>query len=339
MIALTGLSSAMFSVSLVMLCLSLKTVGLRCFVRIKMIRAIGWDDGLMLLAMALFTVVCVVSMVGSFYGIGRTSTGMPPENVETALLCFFLSEVFYILTCTAGRVSICIALLRITIEKIHKVILYLLIAVTTVAGLVTWLVILLQCHPVSQFWHPENNGRCKDIEIIIAIGYTYTGFAIVCDFTIGLLPIAIIWKLQRSCRTRFGLAFTLGLGWIACCALVVRLPFLPRFRNSDTLGGTTQIMLLSIIEDGLGIIAGSLVTLRPLFRSLLPGGTRGTCANTILQHIPFSKSARNPDVQPPWSHIEINSNNSATAVLEGGLRHGDSMSESTSQRTEVEPWK
>ena len=53
-IMLTGRSEVIAIVTAVFLGISLVTVILRCFVRLRVVRAFGWDDGLMLLAM-----VCV----------------------------------------------------------------------------------------------------------------------------------------------------------------------------------------------------------------------------------------------------------------------------------------
>lgn len=53
-IMLSGRSEVIAIVTAVFLGISLVTVILRCFVRLRVVRAFGWDDGLMLLAM-----VCV----------------------------------------------------------------------------------------------------------------------------------------------------------------------------------------------------------------------------------------------------------------------------------------
>lgn len=49
--ALEGRSLAIFIVSIVMMTLSIATVSLRTFVRLKVVRAFGWDDASMITAM------------------------------------------------------------------------------------------------------------------------------------------------------------------------------------------------------------------------------------------------------------------------------------------------
>ena len=53
----------------------------------------------------------------------------------------------------------------------------------------------------------------------------------------------------------------------ASSAVIVRSPYLLQFRNPDFLWATVDIAIWSDIEQGLAITAGSLATLRPLFRA------------------------------------------------------------------------
>lgn len=48
---LVGHSLAIFIVSIVMLIISILTVSMRTFVRLRIVRAFGWDDSLMLAAL------------------------------------------------------------------------------------------------------------------------------------------------------------------------------------------------------------------------------------------------------------------------------------------------
>ena len=48
---LTSRGMAIFTIAVVMLVLAVIAVALRCFVRIHILRAFGWDDGLMIAAM------------------------------------------------------------------------------------------------------------------------------------------------------------------------------------------------------------------------------------------------------------------------------------------------
>lgn len=48
---LVGRSLAIFDVAIVMMIISIVTVSLRAFVRLYLVQAFGWDDGLMVVAL------------------------------------------------------------------------------------------------------------------------------------------------------------------------------------------------------------------------------------------------------------------------------------------------
>lgn len=51
MVEFNGRSESIFVVTIIFLAISLVAVCLRCFVRLRLVRAFGWDDGLMVAAM------------------------------------------------------------------------------------------------------------------------------------------------------------------------------------------------------------------------------------------------------------------------------------------------
>lgn len=114
-----------------------------------------------------------------------------------------------------AKISISITLLRITITRLHNWILYTVITLTVAVGLVFFFVLTLQCSPVSHFWERlETEGTCMDTHTILKVAYFYSVVAALCDFTIGILPIALVWPLSMNKRSKIALAFILGLGCV-----------------------------------------------------------------------------------------------------------------------------
>lgn len=52
------------------------------------------------------------------------------------------------------------------------------------------------------------------LDSIIAMAYAYSVTATLCDLTLGLLPIALVWNLQMNTRTKVALAGILGMGCV-----------------------------------------------------------------------------------------------------------------------------
>ncbi|CAG7917657.1 unnamed protein product [Penicillium olsonii] len=252
------------------------TVILRCYVRGFLVKAFGWDDGAMVMAMAWYAMFCG-SMIGAgIHGNGRHWYNVSTEDRVIAMKYWWLCEIGFCFASIFCKISICIFLMRICINKTHILLLYCVMALTVLAGLVFMFLMLLQCKPLSFFWtrlayHPVRNipgeGSCIDMEIIIAMTYVYSAFAAMCDFTVGILPIFVVHNLQMKKQTKMAVIGILSMACIASSAVIVRIPFVKTFDDlNDFLYATVQIAYWSNLEAGLGITAGCLATLRPLLR-------------------------------------------------------------------------
>ncbi|PWY85540.1 pectinesterase precursor [Aspergillus eucalypticola CBS 122712] len=285
---LVGHSLAIFIVSSVTVGLAIIAVALRCFVRLYILRAFGWDDALMVAALALFISLSVLCMIGTEAGVGHALAdfesislkSMNPSDslhaVQYAMIYWWLGQMLYLWASAVAKVAIALALLRLAVRPLHRYILWSVIGTVVCIGLVFWLILLLDCLPIGYFWgqiNPLESGNCLSTDILLIIAYTYSSLTMVCDFTLGIFPAALIWGLHMSPRTKVALGAILGLGAIASVAVVIRLPYLKHYADADFLYSTYQIAIWSVMETGLAIIAGSLITLRPLFRWFLDGSS------------------------------------------------------------------
>ncbi|KAL4939134.1 hypothetical protein BDV06DRAFT_225322 [Aspergillus oleicola] len=268
-----GRSLTIFMVTAVMVALSIIAVIMRCFVRLYLVRAFGWDDALMLVALALFMALSALCMLGSKAGVGHKVadfTGL--DSLQNALKIWWLGQMLYLWASAVSKIAIAVALLRLAVRRLHRFILWATCTVIVIIGLVFWLVLLFDCKPVNYFWERTNilkQGTCLSTDVLLIIAYAYSSLTIVCDFTLGILPVFLVWRLQMNRRTKMALMGIFGLGAIASVAVVIRLPYLKHYADVDFLYSTYQIAIWSVIETGLAIIAGSLITLRPLFRWFL----------------------------------------------------------------------
>jgi hypothetical protein len=129
-----------------------------------------------------------------------------------------------------SKISIGVFLLRVTVQKIHKWIIYGAMAITAFTGIVFFFVTVFQCTPVSYFCKdsksfPERNmlimlsfsgnrlqpGYCVPMDVIIALTFLYSACAIISDFTFAILPIFLIWGLNMPSKTRMMLIPVLSM--------------------------------------------------------------------------------------------------------------------------------
>ncbi|KAE8334515.1 hypothetical protein BDV24DRAFT_170105 [Aspergillus arachidicola] len=269
-------SKSIFAVSLVSCIVSIVAVALRYCVRLCLVKAFGWDDGIMVFAMMLNTLFAVCGMVRSQRGMGRKYQDIDSlHTVRTALLWWWLGQTTYVLTCTMAKISIALSLLRLTVRPFDSMLMYIVIGVSGVVGTVFWLILTLQCTPVSEFWERRRNDTCSKGDQVVIMSYVYSVVACMCDFAIGIFPIFLLKDLQMNQRKKCLLAGILTVGCIASAAVLARIPFLQEYNRGDFLYATSDISIWSNVEAGLGITAGSLITLRPLFRWLSRGNSVG----------------------------------------------------------------
>ncbi|KAF2752105.1 hypothetical protein M011DRAFT_516460 [Sporormia fimetaria CBS 119925] len=243
---------------------------LRCYVRVRMVRAFGWDDWLMAVATASFILYCSFSIAGVHYGSGRHHEDLSLRDVQLATHYWWYCYLFYCITMITSKLSIGWFLLRIAIKRLHTIIIWVAMTMSLVAGVVFFFITLFQCQPISYFWHKVGQeGQCISIEIVIGLAYLYSTFSVISDFTFALLPAFLVMGLQLNKRTKTALIPLLTMGCIASAAVVARVPYMKNFRDPDFLWATLDIAIWSTVEQGLAITAGSLATLRPLFTSFL----------------------------------------------------------------------
>jgi len=74
-------------------------------------------------------------------------------------------------------------------------------------------------------------------------------------------------NLKLNPRVKLSVFMILGLSALGSTATIVRIPYITELNDPDFLHSTCDIVIWSFCEVGIGLVASSAVTLRPLFRS------------------------------------------------------------------------
>ncbi|KNG49196.1 integral membrane protein [Stemphylium lycopersici] len=195
-------------------------------------------------------------------GIGHRAT----ELIQFWWICYGT----YCLSMIGAKVSVGLSLLRYTAitQKSLRCITNVVICTSVVMGLVYGLLAALQCNPVPFFWTRAlgQMGTCLSMDIIISLTYVMSAIFAACDFCFALLPVFLIKGLNMSRNQKFALIPILSMACIASSAVIVRLAYVQTFRDPEFLYATVPIAIWSEVEMSLAITAGSLPTLRPLYR-------------------------------------------------------------------------
>ncbi|TFA98211.1 hypothetical protein CCMA1212_009998 [Trichoderma ghanense] len=236
-------------------------------------KSAGWDDILMFVGILLFTVTACLCIVCCYLGSGQLAAALQPSEIMKGTKLFFIAEFFYSSGTVFIKSSIAVTLLRIAdARRRYKWTIWAVIISTIVSCIVFIAGISNICHPITTLWGETTTGTCN-LQLNSDVSFFFSAIEILTDWTLAVLPAALLWGVQMKSKVKFSVAVILGMGAFASCATIVRLRFLTLYDSpTEFMFGTGKIGLWSIIEEGIGIIAGSLHALRPLLSLPFFGG-------------------------------------------------------------------
>ncbi|KAH8774438.1 hypothetical protein F5883DRAFT_412531 [Diaporthe sp. PMI_573] len=274
----TDLALGTLALSIVLSILTFVAVSLRCWLRLRE-KLFGADDAVMLVGMITFQVTCVVTGYSCFIGIGTHDALInlsvfflhAPNNTLQYLLIW---ECLYFTSAMFVKCAISLTMLRVTAEKGHKIALWVVIAIVIMTGLTGVIGGLTVCHPIEKNWDLTATPEDCAYEAVLIIGFVVTATSILTDFACAGLPILVLWNMQMDRRTKVMTWVMLALGASASLSTIVRIPFLKYWTiDADQLYNISHVIIWSMFECGIGIIAGSMSMLRRLVIRWLPQRT------------------------------------------------------------------
>ncbi|KAF7173842.1 hypothetical protein CNMCM6106_007944 [Aspergillus hiratsukae] len=266
----------------------------RLYVRVFVIRNVGADDYVMLLTMALSLAGWAVIIPEVKYGAGRHTVYV----VDTAVMANrlnFATQGIYLWAIGMVKVSIGLFLLRFAPKKGYKIFIWVVIGLShahahvedemltaavamTLYTTICFLLWIFQCKNIRTNWDPSVHSQCFTIAQRLQLSYTNTALNILTDLIFAILPAFMLRHLQVNRRVKLSLVGILGLGVFACAAAFVKLSILPNYGSTgDFLWDYTDLTIWIVVECNIGIIAGSLPCLKPLFKAALGSyGSQGS---------------------------------------------------------------
>ncbi|KAM5354602.1 hypothetical protein ACJ41O_001249 [Fusarium nematophilum] len=262
----TGLALVLLVVTLFFVVPCAVVVILRSWIRVRH-GVFGMDDGLMLVGWVLFMCVVGITSRGTYAGIGMRDEDLNDNMQQDGRMYTFLFQTFYCCSLLFIKSSICATLLRIAIERIHRIIIWMTLAASYIPTLTVIIGLLATCRPISANWDP-NAGVCSPPIVIMSLSYLVSATTVATDWICAILPGFMLYKARMKRATKVSISIILGLGVLASIATIVRLPYLAYYsKPEDYLHNVANTGLWSIFESGTGIIAGSLPSLRSLVKN------------------------------------------------------------------------
>ncbi|OHE93040.1 integral membrane protein [Colletotrichum orchidophilum] len=243
----------------------------RAYVKVCIVKSVAVDDWLIFGAMLGYTAYGGIALHGITSGAtGKHITELKVDQAVISLRAWYICEVLYSPITLAIRTSICVLLLRLALNKVHRWIIYGNLAVVWMISIAFFCIMTFQCMPPSYFWKQlyGEEGSCINFNIVPDATIAHSIISAMSDWCMGLLPIALLWNVNLNRRTKALVAVLLSMGMVAGIALIVRIPYVRRLAiSTDFLYETIDVAIWSVLEPALGIIAASVTSLRPLFQN------------------------------------------------------------------------
>ncbi|KAI0389982.1 hypothetical protein F5Y17DRAFT_93353 [Xylariaceae sp. FL0594] len=254
--------------------LSSLTVLLRCYVRLFLLKLFRLEDWLAVWTLVSSIAYTTFVLMSIQYGAGKHTTDVPLENIPRVLEMRWAGELTYVVTSMSLKFTIGIFLLRICSQTWHRVTIWAVLIACLSFNLFYVLIAAFQCQPVWYFWERYTNetlaGACLPKELITNTTYAAVGINAAADWILGLLPFALVRDLDLGSKQKLSVACILALGSVASTATVVRIFYVWQLtRDDDIVYEFTELAIWSTVENGLGLAASSIATLKPLCKSFL----------------------------------------------------------------------
>lgn len=257
--------------------LALITLFTRLYVRVSIIRNVGWDDYVMIFAMCLCIAGQGLIIPEVQYGAGRHLNHIKPEHISLGLKLNFITQPLYLWGICFVKQSIGFFLLRIASTPFYRRTIISIMVFMLLYTFACFMTIVLQCEDLNMMWDFTIFPRkCWGIPTLQGLSYTNVALNIVTDILFAVvIPIPMLWHVQMNRRQKTSIVAILSLGVFATAAAAVKIGYLPNYgKTGDLLWDSRNITIWTVVECNVGIIAGNLPCLKPLFRRVL-GSTYG----------------------------------------------------------------
>jgi hypothetical protein len=130
---------------------------------------------------------------------------------------------FSLVGIACSKASVAAFLLRITIHRWHKWILYILIFFVSVSCFICALFDYIRCDPIESIWNFFIPGKCwMDAKDFTTLSAVVGGISAAADFILAILPWFILWNLQMKRKDKNLIATSMSLGIFAGVCGIIR---------------------------------------------------------------------------------------------------------------------
>ena len=136
-------------------------------------------------------------------------------------------ETLYIATMIALKVSLAIFYLRIAVRTLHRVTIYVALAVNSAFGIAFFFFAVFQCgshYTAIIYLLRFSTGKCHPTNIVDALVFTHGALQTLTDLLFAILPVAILWDSMMKKSQKLAVYAILALGALYVVSLLKARP-------------------------------------------------------------------------------------------------------------------
>ncbi|KAF8461228.1 hypothetical protein BDZ91DRAFT_798210 [Kalaharituber pfeilii] len=256
--------STVIGISAFIITLLLITLSLRYYVRLKIVKAFGKDDWLILISAVIIWTAAGMGIWAGTLGLGLHNMDLKKENISTLYNIGIALFSLHIFACCFCQFSILAFYLRLSFCRKLRITIYFLSGFIAISAISRVAVGLYRCLPRSR--HP----RSRKSSCIAApeMWYAITAISIATDLIVWWLPIPLLWKLNVRGHKRVGVIATLSIGLLACIFSMIKMSVIQDVSSGgDESWHFAMLFVYEQLEAGMGIFCACMPPICPLITS------------------------------------------------------------------------
>ncbi|KAI6749279.1 hypothetical protein HG530_015118 [Fusarium avenaceum] len=237
----------------------------RIYTRVTPVYKLDASDYTISVAVLIEVIVYSLFIASVASGLARHSYDVSPEEGFKVLQYVYVVILLSTLVPAVARISVGCLLLKFASTKVWRAIIWFTIGIQAACVIGTEIFQLIQCRPINAHWEEVPDAECLNAQQIWICGYA-TIVALLGDLTLAIMPLFLIWKLNRSTVERCLITVLMALGLVATIAVIIRLVKMHTldFASPERFRTLIPVYFWLRMEEAILIIASSASMLKSL---------------------------------------------------------------------------
>ncbi|KAH7327754.1 hypothetical protein B0I35DRAFT_472524 [Stachybotrys elegans] len=231
---------------------------------------IFWDDGLVLVALALVIAEAVILVAYAIPdGLGKDVWMVTYPEIVRFVHWLYLVEVIYFAAVPILKASFLVFFYRIFGQSSIQYAIIGTMIVNGLYGVIFFFVAVFQCNPIIFTWKDlDHQTGCMDVNAIL---WAHAAINIAVDIWMLALPMSRLRSLQMHWKKKLAVGTMLGTGAMITVFTIIRLNSLLKFsKATNPTWEQYGVALWTIVELNVGIICACMPSMANMMKHFVP---------------------------------------------------------------------